>query len=74
MTDLKDCYTAIEAAAELRLHPHTLADWRTKGKGPKFLKHSKFIYYKKAEIEKYKREYLKEYESTAQAKYEGDKK
>lgn len=66
--DLTDCMTTKEAAHDLRVTPDTLALWRMKGTGPAFIKHSKFVYYPRAEIAKYKDKHAKKYDSTAQAK------
>lgn len=72
--DLKNCLTAKETAAELRVTRSTLAHWRMSGSGPKFIKHSKYVYYDRSELERYKKESAKQYESTAQAKAERKKK
>lgn len=74
MINLKDCLTAKEAAIELRLVPHTLSCWRMAGYGPKFIKHGLRVYYTKAEIERYKKENIREYDSTACAKVQGPKR
>lgn len=72
--DLKNCLNTKETTVELRVSKSTLAHWRLFGTGPKFIKHGKFVYYDRAELERYKKESAKQYESTAQAKAERKKK
>lgn len=38
-------YTPKQAAARLKMSPHTLAKWRVQGCGPKFVKQGKWVVY-----------------------------
>ena len=75
MTNMKDCLTPKETAIELGVATHTLACWRMEARGPKFIKHgvNGRIYYTKDAIERYKKEFIREYDSTACAKVQGPK-
>lgn len=50
-----DHLTPAQTAQHLGLkHPGTLANWRMKGKGPRWVKHGRNVLYPVAEIEAYK--------------------
>lgn len=52
-----DYLTPTETARQLGLKsPGTLANWRVKGKGPRWVKHGRNVLYPVAAIEAYKRE------------------
>ena len=56
--------TDVEAGAYMRLNPKTLANWRSKGRGPKFLKIGGRVLYPRAELDAYKASCLRQ--STSQ--------
>ena len=64
----EDCMTTGQAARELQIAPGTLQNWRSKGIGPKFIKHRRNVYYLKSEIEKYKKKYFVSCSSTEEWK------
>lgn len=72
--DLKNCLTSKAAANELRITSSTLAHWRVAGKGPAYIKYGYNVYYDRAVIETYKKEYARTYTSTAHAKVDAAKK
>jgi predicted DNA-binding transcriptional regulator AlpA len=43
--------TQTEAAALLGVRPQTLAAWRCQGKGPRFLKVGRSVFYRESDIE-----------------------
>lgn len=54
-----DHLTPAETAKHLGLKSAgTLANWRMKGKGPRWVKHGRYVLYPVAAIEAYKREYF----------------
>lgn len=66
----RDCLNTAQAARELNIATGTLQNWRSKGIGPKFIKHRRNIYYLKSEIERYVRKNFGWYGSTAEYKAE----
>jgi excisionase family DNA binding protein len=48
--DLDEYLTPAEAADLLKLHPQTLARWRTDGTGPRFIKFGRHIRYAKKDL------------------------
>ena len=44
-----------EAADYLRLSPATLNEWRTKGKGPKFVRMGRAVRYRQEDLDEYTR-------------------
>ena len=51
--------TTKEAAERMRLTARTLANWRVKGEGPRFIKMGRKVLYPLAEIEAYERDRLR---------------
>jgi predicted DNA-binding transcriptional regulator AlpA len=51
--------TAKEAANRLRLNVNTLANWRTRGEGPRFIKMGRKVLYPVAEIEAFEQRQLR---------------
>lgn len=47
--------TCSEAARLLGKHPGTLANWRLWCKGPKFVQKGRRVFYKREDVERYKR-------------------
>lgn len=52
--------TSRELADRWKLHIGTLANWRTLGKGPKYIKMGKKILYAQAEVEAFEAERVKD--------------
>lgn len=48
--DLNSLLSAEEAAARLHQAPASLAKWRSEGKGPRYLKIGRAVYYREADI------------------------
>lgn len=42
-------------AAMLRMKPATLINWRSRGKGPAFVKKGRFVYYEREVVEEFDR-------------------
>jgi hypothetical protein len=51
--------TADELATRWRMSPGSLQNWRTQGKGPKWIKFGKRVLYPLAVVEKYEADRLK---------------
>lgn len=49
--------TSSEVAARLRISKGTLANWRTTGEGPRFIKFGKTILYPESELLKFERKH-----------------
>ena len=64
--DMSEFLTTGQAASELNYSPGTLQNWRSKGEGPKFIKHRRNVYYLKSIILEYKRKNFFLYQSTAE--------
>ena len=61
MTDTKPLHlTPREAADRLRTSANTLANWRTKGGGPRFIKLGRKVLYPVAEIEAFEQRGLRQ--------------
>ena len=65
--------TTGQAARALKLAPGTLQNWRTKGKGPGFIKRDNNVFYPREAIEAYLKEICQLYQSTAQWKEQKDR-
>ena len=66
--DMSEYLTTGQAAFELNYSPGTLQNWRSKGEGPKFIKHRRNVYYLKSIIQEYKRKNFFLCQSTAEMK------
>lgn len=55
----KPFLTAEELAVRWSIHPHTLANWRSQGSGPKYLKLGKRVLYPFDEVEAFEKQQLK---------------
>ncbi|MGE0409818.1 MAG: helix-turn-helix domain-containing protein [Amphiplicatus sp.] len=51
----EELLTTEEAAKLLRLNPRTLANYRTRGGGPRFLKHGGRVFYRKPAVRDWSR-------------------
>lgn len=52
--------TPTELAERLRANPTTLAMWRVRGQGPKFIKAGRKVLYPLAEVEKWEADQLRQ--------------
>lgn len=73
-TDLPEYISSSLASRILDLAPGTLANWRSKGLGPKYIKHRHRVYYVRAELERYMAENFLSFSSTAEWKTEMNKR
>lgn len=53
MNDLKTMLTTDEASQQLKMSPQTLADWRWKSKGPKFVKVGRLVRYRQSDLDQW---------------------
>ena len=60
--------TTGQAASFLKVAPGTLQNWRTQGKGPKFVKRGNHVYYPMSELIAYVEQHVNLYSSTTQWK------
>jgi excisionase family DNA binding protein len=49
----EDLKTPLELAERLKIQPRTLQDWRSTGRGPKFVRVGRVIRYRESDIEKW---------------------
>lgn len=49
----EDLLTEAESAPVLRVKPATLRQWRWQGRGPKFRKHGRKVFYTRKELERW---------------------
>ena len=66
--DTSKWLTTGQAASYLKLAPGTLQNWRSKGKGPKFIKRGNNVYYPMKSLEDYIARHTNLFGSTAQWK------